>query len=934
MNELNELQDIEAQIAALLAQKANLKAKIDSGAMAVGDDNQVAGARGVAAQDVGGSIATGEKSIAAGGHVVYAEKGAIVTIGEQPVTMTAIDRQSALGKYLAHLISQNRYLQLQGIRSGGKLVNIELNDIYITLRATRERQISEEERWLKMEAELAPGERQRGFHPGLRQTGTLTETIVVSVNEALAANKRLVVLGDPGSGKTTLLRYLTLLFARDIAEENKLVQQQLGLPESGYLPVLLPLRQIGAHLTAHHAKDDGTDGHGLLLDFLRKSLKNERLEVPVDFFDGYLHSGQAVLMLDGMDEVSDRNLRQRVARLIEAFIRAYPTCRYVISSRVKGYEGAARLGEGCVTTTVRDFTLDDVHNFLSQWHRLVAIGQMGAGATAEQTAKQQSSQLLHAIKANPRVRELAINPLMLTVIAIIHRDQVKLPDRRAELYHEAVDVLLGKWDEAKGLGEQGLNLSEKRLVLQAVAWHMHENRLKEIEREPLCALLQQQMGAGGVENSQHNSTTPSAEWLLGVLEERTGLLVERGQGIYAFSHLTFQEYLAALAIAGDKDYIELTLTRAAEEWWREVILLQAGHLSTQNRPRTEALIRAIADAKTEPSPYYNLVLAAACLSDISSRVMFGALEDDIRARLQREFETPPVRGRWANVRTWLTHGMSVEALSERRKAAAAALGQMGGHRFWQPPYGEPLWVHIPAGEFWLGSDPQYDRYAQDHEQPQQRVYLPEYWIAKTPITQAQYALFVRHTGHDAPDDWDGDNPPRGKDQHPVVKVSWHDAIAYCNWLSQMTGKHITLPSEAEWEKAARGDQDRRIYPWGDVFDMRKCNCGAFGLQDTSAVGIFPKGASPYGCLDMAGNVWEWTRSRFASYPYQTDDGREDLKVDRSDEEDDNRRVLRGGSFSYNGGIVRCAYRNHFLPGYRRDHYGFRVSCVRLPSLHL
>ena len=104
-------------------------------------------------------------------------------------------------------------------------------------------------------------------------------------------------------------------------------------------------------------------------------------------------------------------------------------------------------------------------------------------------------------------------------------------------------------------------------------------------------------------------------------------------------------------------------------------------------------------------------------------------------------------------------------------------------------------MHIPAGEFWLGSDPKHDGYAQDHEHPQQRVYLPEYWIAKTPITQAQYALFVRHTGHDAPDDWDGDNPPRGKDQHPVVNVTWHDAIAYCNWLSEMTRKHITLPSE-------------------------------------------------------------------------------------------------------------------------------------------
>jgi formylglycine-generating enzyme required for sulfatase activity len=111
-----------------------------------------------------------------------------------------------------------------------------------------------------------------------------------------------------------------------------------------------------------------------------------------------------------------------------------------------------------------------------------------------------------------------------------------------------------------------------------------------------------------------------------------------------------------------------------------------------------------------------------------------------------------------------------------------------------------------------------------------------------------------------PDDWEDGQPPKEKLNHPVVNVSWYDACAYCRWLSQATGKAIGLPSEAEWEKTARGSQNKRVYRWGDTFDMLKCNCDELGLGDTTPVGVFPAGASPYGALDLAGNIWEWIRN--------------------------------------------------------------------------
>ena len=228
-----------------------------------------AGDQSVVGSVAGENIITGE-----GNTVVYAEQGATVVIGEAPVKMPAIDRESALGRYLQHLISRNRYLQLQGIRSGGKLVHIELDQIYITLRATRQREGSEEEAFLATEADLAPGERQRPARHSL----TTTETVSISVNQALAEFERLVVLGDPGSGKTTLLRYLALRYARDLAEQDQVVETKLGLSdESGHLPILLYLRQIGSFIKEHRPNEDGTEGHALLLDFLHQSLQGRKL---------------------------------------------------------------------------------------------------------------------------------------------------------------------------------------------------------------------------------------------------------------------------------------------------------------------------------------------------------------------------------------------------------------------------------------------------------------------------------------------------------------------------------------------------------------------------------------------------------------------------------------------------------------------------------
>ncbi|MBI1802202.1 MAG: formylglycine-generating enzyme family protein [Chloroflexi bacterium] len=252
----------------------------------------------------------------------------------------------------------------------------------------------------------------------------------------------------------------------------------------------------------------------------------------------------------------------------------------------------------------------------------------------------------------------------------------------------------------------------------------------------------------------------------------------------------------------------------------------------------------------------------------------------------------------------------------------------------------PVTVPIGAGEFVMGSDTS----PWDDEEPQHRVNLPAYRIGKYPVTNAQYRRFVADDGYmrkwrgvwtnagwrwreenqsEKPAYWD--NPRWNLDNHPVVGVSWYEAIAYCNWLSKTTGRKFHLPREAEWEKAARGT-DGRDYPWGDEFDKAKCNTNESGIGTTTPVGIYADGASPCGALDMAGNVWEWCSSRWGqdfpkpdfTYPYRADDGREDLQST-------DRRIVRGGSWDAPQGVARCAFRLRNHPVNRNSGSGFRVA---------
>jgi len=218
----------------------------------------------------------------------------------------------------------------------------------------------------------------------------------------------------------------------------------------------------------------------------------------------------------------------------------------------------------------------------------------------------------------------------------------------------------------------------------------------------------------------------------------------------------------------------------------------------------------------------------------------------------------------------------LERVPQQTVGSATSLG-LGTHPSgpargrWRNPKDGKEMVRVPAGKFLYGDD-------------KREVDLPEFWIDKAPVTNTEYARFVAETGQEPPKPWKGKTPPGKIADHPVTDVSWHHATAYAKWAG---GR---LPTEEEWEKAARGT-DGREYPWGE-WTKGCCNSKEAGAGGTTPVGKYsPQGDSPYGCVDMAGNVWEWTTS----------------------ENELGGRVLRGGAFFNKGRHVRCAFRFRLIP---------------------
>jgi len=863
-----------------------------------------------------GAVAAGAGGVVVGGNV----DGDVIVIADPDVLWRAIQRRPpatdlrrATEHYLTCLVDRYRYLDFKGMGISDRVpLRLPLVEMYVPLKARIE--LPEGETWargLRLAGRKVPDTEQAALSERLSEPRP--------VLDLLRENSGLIIVGDPGAGKTTFLKYLTLKLAAG--------EEDLGLEVR--LPVLVPLSAYANALVERDVRLD---------DFVASYFHDLGADLPIgSMLEEALKQGGALVLLDGLDEVKDVNLRRTVVERVVDFYTFHRRAgnRFVLTSRVVGYREVRPTVEGLAECTLVDLGDEEIQEFVDKWTAALERAARGSTQVATFEAERERRELLEAVQRNPGVRGLAANPLLLTILALMKRQGVTLPERRVELYDQYVRTLLSSWNRARGLGRppaRDLDVVETVRILASLALWMHE-------ASPGVGLVKQgdllrELG----ENYRQRGETDAervAQRFVADVREYAGLLLERGAGQYGFIHLTFEEYLAAVGIArlGQREIepiVDILSDHVGDPAWREVALLTVGYMGVvQQWEKVSSDVVEALVAREPGEPGQAVVLAGEAVVDAWPGGVTPACKGTIVQALMKTLRQEEVK-------------------PSLRAAAGRALAKLGDPR---PGLGvdletglpDVLWCYVPPGPFIMG---------EGEEQHRNERITEGYLISRYPVTNAQFAAFIgaggyrnrrywtkagwewrEQEGRTGPDDR---GEPFNLPNHPVVGVTWYEGVAFCRWLLEQVANRewrvwrngqlevrrvkpqniaVRLPSEAEWEKAARGVKGQR-YPWGDDPDPNRANYDKARIRTTSAVGCFPGGVSPYGVEDLSGNVWEWCQTKWEG-SYKGYRGDNDLKGSA-------RRVLRGGGFRSEGRGVRCAFRLRNNPLGRNRDLGFRL----------
>lgn len=381
--------------------------------------------------------------------------------------------------------------------------------------------------------------------------------------EVVRAHPRCVIVGPPGSGKSTFLAWLQLALADGSAS--------LGADGERWIPLLLRVRELDVERLPEPK------------DMLLAATANRELAyLRPGWLPDKLAAGQVVLLVDGLDETDPDGRDRYLFPWMKKLLQDYPDCRCVVSSRPVGYSPGWLQGLGFVESDILDFRPEHIGQYVRQWCTAVRMSQGEAESQARQEGEREGNALLEHIQANPYVHNLARNPLMLSAICLVQYFQHgELPNERALLYEWCVEGLLHHWDQRRGI-RSAFSFDEKRNVVKELALAMQCEGLAEFPAERVRAIF-----SDTLDDQQRASN------LLEHIRLRTGLLIERRSGIFAFAHLTFQEYLAALAIeegnrlSKDRKFL---VERYDDANWQEVIPLYCG---VATMPNTRALLTAL-----------------------------------------------------------------------------------------------------------------------------------------------------------------------------------------------------------------------------------------------------------------------------------------------------------------------------------------------------
>ena len=748
----------------------------------------------------------------------------------------------------------------------------------------------------------------------LADTDHANENKLMSALSFVSKNPYSTLIGQPGSGKTTFANELAGCLANEILGVEKEGLQRLGSDwtEGSLLPVRIAVRNID-----FNDSDDKFGWENQLWAQFVKSLNGPDPVALGTALRRTLVEDGGMIIIDGFDEGRELDgSRDWITKAIVEFRNLFPKARILLTSRIYAYHGISSVEMSNFEVAVlAPFSEAQKSRFVTTWFESMVKGSVLQRGAAER----QGLSFQEVITQNTTLREISSNPLLLTLLAVLYSyGSGQLPRGRDQIFGEVVALLLDRWETAKGV----TGLDESNAPFQFIARDrllvaLEQLAFNSIRAEASTLKDTAEISQGDLISAlmKVSDKRENPALLLEFIRDRTGILSEVSPGLYRFPHRTIQEYLAACHLAKN-DFPEALCELVGDDpiRWQDIFLLAGLKTARGTRFGAWGLIDRILDFResAEPSAMEGSSLKKdQYLVLLAARLLTEAKLDEMAADLESSSAERMIRSRIVNGLLEIFVNNDPTATSIDRLKAGEALGNLGDPRTGvsvdENGLPDIAWREIEPGEFRFG------------KKSECREIEESFWISKYTVTVSQYQAFVDDGGYldsgwwkfggfglfESPEDYaEIFQIPN----HPRVGISWFEAWAFCSWFTSKRGGLVGLPTEIEWERAAR-HLDGRVFPWGDASTqiMERCNSVESGIGHTSAVGTFPLGDAVCGAADMSGNVWEWTNQN---------DGHEDY------------RVGKGGAFIETLDLVKCDYRSVSPIKSRDRSIGFRVVLTK------
>lgn len=695
----------------------------------------------------------------------------------------------------------------------------------------------------------------------------LKQVKVDDLREAVEKYPCVILLGDPGCGKSTTIEALAFDYANHVER----------------MPLLLHLSEFVADMSVEDFIRRGWGGSPKAGHWGAETLAAK--------LGHYLEAGKLLLLFDALNEMPQEGYRSRCGSLRE-FIDKWSGKgnRFVVTCRSLDY------GEelsGLQRVEVQPLNDDQIRKFLEnelpgKWHSFWKALQFDGG--------------------QQRLLELARNPYLLTVMIDVFDEDEELSPNRAELMRRFTEIML-EWAKARCLAEKWLDPELQVGALSVMAFEMQARAGfgTKVKLEQIKTVMPESVQ---LDPKWPPIPTP-ADQVLDLAASANIIEMPVDRQTVRFYHQLLQEYFAARQML-KRD------PAALADFWRVPLLAE----DMPSWPRPENNYEPL--PPPPPTGWEQTTILAAAMAEKADAFLrtVATVNPVLAGRCLLQGQA----GSDANMRLTVVDALlaiiaNPDADLRARIAAGTLLGDLG-----DPRIGEM--VTIPAGQFLMGEG-----------REQHALSLPAFRIGKFPVTNFEYRRFVEAGGYSERSYWtdagwvevgEQQKTPRfwkdarfNRPNQPVMGLSWYECVAFCRWMTRDTGMLWRLPTEAEWEKAARGTEGY-LFPWGNAYDPARLN--GRGPRDRQActptpVGLYPAGVGPFGLFDCVGNVWEWCATRWKK-PFPYDSAQDEWHPDYL--QGQNLRVLRGGSWYDTQDVTRCAHRFRFQPFGWNDRGGFRL----------